>query len=66
MGLAEELIGILSRVPGFFVISRLSTRIFAEQTDRFPQDIGDLLDVRYLISGSLRMDDDRLRLNAAQ
>jgi len=63
IGLAEELTGVLSRVPGFFVSSRLSTRSFADQANRLPQDIGDLLDVRYLLSGSLRVDGDRLRLN---
>jgi TolB-like protein len=63
-GLAEDLIGVLSRLPGFFVISRLSTRTFNGQSDRLPQDIGDLLDVRYLLSGSLRVAGDRLHLNA--
>jgi TolB-like protein len=63
-GLAEDLIGMLSRVPGFFVISRLSTRTFRDHADRLPQDIGDLLDVRYLLSGSLRIAGDRLHLNA--
>jgi DNA-binding SARP family transcriptional activator/TolB-like protein len=62
VGLAEDLTGMLSRLPGFFVTSRLSTRIFADRTDRLPQDIGDLLDVRYLFSGSLRVNGDRLGL----
>jgi TolB-like protein len=64
VGIAEDLTGVLSRLPGFFVTSRLSTRIFADRIDRLPQDIGDLLDVRYLFSGSLRVNGDRLRLYA--
>jgi len=63
-GLAEDLIGVLSRVAGFFVTSRMTTRTFSAQGDRLPQDIGDLLDVRYLLSGSLRVVGDRVRLNA--
>ena len=62
-GLAEDLIAMLSRLPGFVVISRLSTRMFKDQADRSPQDIGDLLDVRYLLSGSLRVAGERFRLN---
>jgi TolB-like protein len=61
--LAEDVISLLSRLPGFVVISRLSTRIFTKQDDRSPQDIGDLLDVRYLLSGSLRVAGERLHLN---
>jgi DNA-binding SARP family transcriptional activator/TolB-like protein len=63
IGIAEDLTGVLSRLPGFFVTSRLSTRTFADRTDRLPQDIGDLLDVRYLFSGSLRVNGDRLGLS---
>ena len=60
-GLAEDLIEALSRVPNFFVISRLSTLAFRNQ-DRHPREIGDALGVRYVLSGSMRILDDRLRL----
>jgi len=60
-GLVEDLIEALSRVPNFFVISRLSTLAFRNQ-DRHPREIGNVLGVRYVISGSLRVLDDRLRL----
>ncbi len=60
-GLAEDLIEALSRVPNFFVISRLSTLAFRNQ-DRHPREIGDALGVRYVLSGSVRILDDRLRL----
>jgi TolB-like protein len=63
-GLAEDLIAVLSRLAGFFVTSRMTTRSFREQADRSPQDIGDMLDVRYLFSGGLRSDGNRLRVNA--
>jgi TolB-like protein/DNA-binding SARP family transcriptional activator len=60
-GLVEDLIEALSRVPNFFVISRLSTLAFRNQ-DRHPREIGNVLGVRYVISGSLRVVEDRLRL----
>jgi len=60
-GLVEDLIEALSRVPNFFVISRLSTRAFRDQ-ERQPREIGDVLGVRYVLSGSVRVLGDRLRL----
>jgi TolB-like protein/DNA-binding SARP family transcriptional activator len=60
-GLVEDLIEALSRVPNFFVISRLSTRAFRDE-DRHPREIGNVLGVRYVLSGSMRIFEDRLRL----
>src|SRR6266446_3529889 len=60
-GLVEALIEALSRVPNFFVISRLSTLAFRNQ-DRPPREIGNVLGVRYVLSGSVRVLGDRLRL----
>ena len=60
-GLVEDLIEALSRVPNFFVISRLSTLAFRDQ-DRHPREIGNVLGVRYVLSGSMRVFEDRLRL----
>jgi TolB-like protein/DNA-binding SARP family transcriptional activator len=60
-GLVEDLIEALSRVPNFFVISRLSSLAFKNQ-DRHPREIGNVLGVRYVLSGSLRVLGDRLRL----
>jgi TolB-like protein/DNA-binding SARP family transcriptional activator len=60
-GLVEDLIEALSRVPNFFVISRLSTLAFRNQ-DRHPREIGNVLAVRYVLSGSVRVLGDRLRL----
>ena len=60
-GLVEDLIEGLSRVPNFFVISRLSTLAFRNQ-DRPPREIGEVLGVRYVLSGSMRVFEDRLRL----
>ena len=60
-GLVEDLIEALSRVPNFFVISRLSALAFRNQ-DRHPREIGNVLGVRYVISGSVRVLGDRLRL----
>src|SRR6266851_4835489 len=60
-GLVEDLIEALSRIPTFFVISRLSTLTFKNQ-DRLPQEVGEVLGVQYILSGSMRVIGDRLRL----
>jgi len=62
-GLVEDLIEALSRIPTFFVISRLSTLAF-RNLDRLPQEMGEALGVRYVLSGSMRITGDRLRLTA--
>jgi adenylate cyclase len=60
-GLAEDVIEVPSRVPDFFVVSRLSTLAFKEKP-QLPRDIGDMLGVRYVLSGSLRASANRFRL----
>jgi TolB-like protein len=62
-GLADDLISVLSRVPNFFVISRRSTLVFKNE-DRLLQDVGDLFDVRYVVSGSIRVSKGRLHVTA--
>ena len=62
-GLVEDLIEAFSRIPTFFVISRLSTLAFRNR-DRLPQEIGEALGVRYVLSGSMRVVGDHLRLTA--
>jgi TolB-like protein len=60
-GLTDDLVERLSHVPALFVISRLSTGVYRKQ-ERSPQEIGAELRVRYLLSGSVRVVGDRLRL----
>lgn len=60
-GVTEDLVEALSRVPGLFVISRLSAAAFRSQ-DRAPTEIGEALGVRYVVSGSIRLNSDRIRL----
>ena len=62
-GLVEDLIQVLSRVPNFFVISRLSTLAFRDQV-RPPKEIGEALGVKYILSGSIRLGGHRLRVTA--
>jgi TolB-like protein/DNA-binding SARP family transcriptional activator len=62
-GIVEDIIEMLSRVPNFFVISRLSTLTLKNQA-RHPREIGRLLGVRYVLSGSIRRADDRIRVSA--
>jgi TolB-like protein/DNA-binding SARP family transcriptional activator len=60
-GLVEDLIEALSRVPNLFVISRLSTLAFKNH-ERQPRELGEMLGVRYVLSGSVRVFGDRLRV----
>jgi TolB-like protein/Flp pilus assembly protein TadD len=60
-GIVEDLIEVLSRVPALFVVSRLSTMAFRD-CSRHPNEIGETLGVRYVISGSFRALGDRVRI----
>jgi TolB-like protein len=61
-GLVEDLSEGLARVPTVSVISRYSAAAFRHQ-ERPPQEIGDALGVQYVLSGSIRVVGDDLRLN---
>lgn len=62
-GLTEDLITDLSRVPGLFVIAR--TSVFAYKGKAMDvRDIARDLGVRYLLEGSARRADGRVRINA--
>jgi adenylate cyclase len=60
-GLTEDIIALLARVPGFFVIARASSFVYAErQTDT--RQVGAELGVRYVVTGSARSSADRVRI----
>jgi TolB-like protein/DNA-binding SARP family transcriptional activator len=63
-GLVEDLVEALARIPDLFVVSRLSAASF-RTLDRPPEGIGEALGVRYVLSGSIRIIADRLRLIVA-
>lgn len=61
-GLTEDIITDLSNVPGFFVIARNSTFAYkgkASDVRQIARDLG----VRYILEGSARRSDKRLRVN---
>ena len=60
--LSEDVSEAISRLPSLVVVSRRSASLFRKQ-DRSTLEIGTALGVRYLLSGSVRMTSDRLRLN---
>jgi adenylate cyclase len=62
-GIAEDIITALSQYPSLFVISRNSCLSFNGPTVNVKQ-VGRALGVRYVLAGSLRKADDRLRINA--
>jgi adenylate cyclase len=62
-GLAEDVIALLARVPGFFVISRASS--FAFQNPETPASVvARQLGVRYVLEGSVRGAGDQVRVSA--
>ena len=61
--LVEDVIALLARMPGFFVISRASSFAFRERagdTARIARELG----VRYIVDGSLRSTADGVRVAA--
>lgn len=62
-GLAEEIIVALGKLPGLTVISRNSSFAY-RGSDVDVRKVGSDLDVRYVLSGSVRRGGDRLRTSA--
>lgn len=60
-GIAEDIIVELARNPDLMVVSRQSSFRFSEQEDS-PELIGEKLGVRFLLGGSVRIADNRLRV----
>jgi TolB-like protein/DNA-binding response OmpR family regulator len=60
-GLAEDVIALLARVPGFFVIARASSFLYAQRSAEIRQ-IGAELGVRYVVTGSARSSPGRVRI----
>lgn len=60
-GLAEELLGLLSRHPAFRVTSRGSSFRF-RSSEADPASVGKALGVEYLIEGSVRRERDTVRI----
>ena len=61
-GLAEDVIALLARVPGFFLISRASS--FAFRNPDIPISVvAKQLGVRYVVEGSVRGGSDRVRVS---
>ncbi|MGG7644200.1 BTAD domain-containing putative transcriptional regulator [Rhodovulum sp. YNF3179] len=62
-GIAEDVIVELSRNPDLLVVARQSSFRFSEEEDT-PEEIGERLGVRFLLGGSVRLANDRLRVTA--
>jgi TolB-like protein len=60
-GLAEDVIALLARVPGFFVIARASSFVYAERPTEIRQ-VGAELGVRYVVTGSARASSKQVRV----
>jgi TolB-like protein len=61
-GLAEDVIALLARVPGFQMISRASSFAF-RGLDATVRDIAQQLGVRFVVEGSVRLLSDGLRVS---
>jgi TolB-like protein len=62
-GMAEEIIGLLVKIPGLKVIGRTSSFQFKGRNEDL-RAIGAQLGVAYLLEGSIRKSGDRLRVTA--
>jgi adenylate cyclase len=62
-GLTEEIISALSKVPNLFVIARNSTFTYKGKPVKV-QQVSEELGVRYVLEGSVRKADNRLRITA--
>jgi TolB-like protein len=61
-GLAEDVIALLARVPGFLLISRASSFAFRGRDVSAP-DVADQLGVRFVVEGSVRVSNAALRIS---
>jgi adenylate cyclase len=61
-GLVEDVIALLARVPGFFVIARSSSFAYRNRTQDV-RHVGRELGVRYIVEGSIRTSDKRVRVS---
>ena len=62
-GMAADLITDLSKVPALYVVSRSSSFRFKNK-QLSPEQLGQELNVRYIVEGSVRRAAERLRINA--
>ena len=62
-GLAEEIIGGLTKVPGIRVIGRRSTALFKDRTESL-REIAERLNASFVLDGSLRQLEKRIRITA--
>lgn len=60
-GLAEDVIALLARVPGFTLISRASSFAFRAHAVTVPE-VAQQLGVRFVVEGSVRLRNDALRI----
>ncbi|HVG50946.1 MAG TPA: winged helix-turn-helix domain-containing protein [Xanthobacteraceae bacterium] len=60
-GLAEDIIALLARVPGFFVIARASSLAYRNGQMEVRQVAAEL-GVRYVVTGSMRSSESRVRV----
>ena len=62
-GLTDDLITDLSKVSGLFVIARNSTFLYKGKSVKI-QQVAEDLGVRYVLEGSVRREEDQVRINA--
>jgi TolB-like protein len=62
-GISEELLNVLSRVPGLRVASRTSAFAFKGE-NRNLMEIGEILEVDHILEGSVRKSGSRVRITA--
>ncbi|MEN8145838.1 MAG: hypothetical protein ABFS14_12915 [Gemmatimonadota bacterium] len=62
-GISEELLNLLAKIPGLQVAARTSSFSFKDQNLEI-REIAERLDVAHVLEGSVRKDDDQVRITA--
>lgn len=62
-GIAEEVLNALARIDDLKVIGRRSSFVYREQNTPL-SDVGEALGVSHIVTGSVRLHNDRLRISA--
>jgi len=63
-GMTEEILNTLAAIKDLRVVGRTSSFIFKERTDVDFQTIGEMLNVAYVLEGSVRKSGNKLRITA--
>jgi len=62
-GIVEDLLNRLSKIEDLKVISRTSSEIFRDKGNKTVPEIAEILDVKYILEGSVQRETDKVRIS---